>query len=415
VARIPHGYATSEAARDEGITMKAVTWQGTHDMQVTEVADPRIEEPTDVIIKVTSTGLCGSDLHLYETLAPFMEEGDVVGHEPMGIVQEVGSAVDNLQVGDRVVIPFNVSCGRCWMCDNNLFSQCEASQTHEYGTGASFFGYSKLYGHVPGGQAEYLRVPFGDFLPVKVPHEGSDDRYLFLSDVLPTAWQGLKYADVPDGGTLLVLGVGPIGDMAARMAAWKGLRVIAVDRVPERLARLEERGVMTLNLDELGNGEGVAAAAREMTGGRGPDAVIDAVGMEAHGSPGATGLQKFVGLLPDKVAEPMMLNAGLDRLAALHTAIDAVRRGGTISISGVYGGATDPMPMFQLFDKQVQVRMGQANVRAWTDELLGILSEDDPWDVESFATHHLPLEQAPEAYEKFQKKEDGYVKVVFQP
>jgi threonine dehydrogenase-like Zn-dependent dehydrogenase len=395
--------------------MKAVTWQGKHDMQVTEVPDPRIEEPTDVIIKVTSTGLCGSDLHLYETLAAFMEPGDIVGHEPMGIVEEVGSAVTELAVGDRVVVPFNVSCGSCWMCDRHLYSQCETTQNHEHGTGASFFGYSKLYGQVPGGQAEYMRVPFGNFLPVKVPHEHDDDRFLFLSDVLPTAWQGLKYADVPDGGTLLVMGAGPIGDMAARMGVRAGHRVISVDRVPERLARVEAFGAEPLNFDEAAEAGGVASIVRELTGGRGADSVIDAVGMEAHGAPGAQGVQKLVGLMPDAIAEPMLKKAGLDRLAALHTAIESVRRGGTVSISGVYGGAVDPMPMFQLFDKQVQLRMGQANVRAHTDELLAMLVEDDPFGVDAFATHHLPLAEAPQAYEHFQKKEEGMVKVVFQP
>ena len=395
--------------------MKAVTWQGTHDMQVTEVPDPRIEEPTDVIIRVTSTGLCGSDLHLYETLAAFMEPGDVVGHEPMGIVEEVGSAVTELSVGDRVVVPFNVSCGSCWMCDKHLYSQCETTQNPEFGTGASFFGYSKLYGQVPGGQAEYMRVPFGNFLPVKVPHEHADDRFLFLSDVLPTAWQGLKYADVPDGGTLLVLGAGPIGDMAARMGVRAGHRVISVDRVPERLARVEAFGAEPLDLDEAEGVGGVASIVQELTGGRGADSVIDAVGMEAHGSPVGQGIQKFVGLMPDAIAEPMLKKAGLDRLAALHTAIESVRRGGTISISGVYGGAVDPMPMFQLFDKQVQLRMGQANVRAHTSELLELLVEDDPFGVDAFATHHLPLAEAPTAYEHFQKKEEGMVKVVFRP
>jgi threonine dehydrogenase-like Zn-dependent dehydrogenase len=258
-------------------------------------------------------------------------------------------------------------------------------------------------------------VPFADFAPVTVPQGPPDDRFLFLSDVLPTAWQALKYADVPDGGTLLVLGAGPIGDMAARMAVHAGHRVISVDRVPERLARVAAFGAETLNLDEAEKVGGVADVVRESTGGRGPDAVIDAVGMEAHGSPVAAAVQKFAGMLPDALAEPVIKSAGLDRMAALYTAVDAVRRGGTVSIAGVYGGAVDPVNMFQLFDKQVQVRMGQANVRAWTDELLALITDDDPWGVDSFATHHLPLDEAPRAYDHFQKKEEGMVKVVFQP
>jgi len=300
------------------------------------------------------------------------------------------------------------------MCEQGLFSQCETTQNHEHGTGASFFGYSKLYGQVPGGQAEYMRVPFGDFLPVKLPAEHDDDRFLFLSDVLPTAWQGLKYAAVPADGTLLVLGAGPIGDMAARMGVRAGHRVISVDRVPERLERVRAFGAEVIDLEDL-DGTDIGTAVRDLTGGRGADSVIDAVGMEAHGSPVASAVQKFVGLLPDAVAQPMLKKAGVDRLAALYSAIDAVRRGGTISISGVYGGAADPMPMFQLFDKQIQLRMGQANVRAWTDELLAMLVEDDPFGVDSFATHHLPLAEAPAAYQQFQKKRDGMVKVVFKP
>jgi threonine dehydrogenase-like Zn-dependent dehydrogenase len=394
--------------------MKAVTWHGVHDMRVEEVPDPTIEEPTDIVIRVTSSGLCGSDLHLYETLAAFMEPGDVVGHEPMGVVEAVGSAVTHLDIGDRVVIPFNVSCGHCWMCERGLFSQCETTQNHEHGTGASFLGYSKLYGQIPGGQAEYLRVPHGAFGAVKVPHGPPDDRFLFLSDVLPTAWQGVEYADVPDGGTLLVLGAGPIGDMAARVAMHRGIRTIVADLLPERLERVSARGAEAIDISQL-DGTSVADVVRDLTDGRGPDSVIDAVGMEAHGSP-VKAVHKMVGILPDVIAEPLMKAAGMDRLTALHGAFDAVRRGGTVSISGVYGGAADPMNMMQMFDKQVQVRMGQANVRRWTDDILALLQQDeDVLGVETFATHHLALDEAPLAYEAFQKKEDGAVKIVFRP
>ncbi|WP_435745702.1 zinc-dependent alcohol dehydrogenase [Nocardioides sp. SYSU DS0663] len=393
--------------------MKAVTWQGTRDMQVTEVPDPGIVDPTDAIIKVTSTGLCGSDLHLYEPLSPFMTQGDVVGHEPMGVVQEVGSAVSDLKVGDRVVVPFNVSCGTCWTCSRGLHSQCETTQNHEHGTGASLFGYSKLYGQVPGGQAEYLRVPFADTLPIKVPEGPSDDRFLYLSDVLPTAWQGVRYAELPDDGVLLVMGAGPIGDMAARIAMHEGHRVIVVDRVAERLERVRARGAETIDLDAV---DDLAEEVRSRTNGRGADSVIDAVGMEAHGNPGAEAAIKAVGLLPDAVAKPLMMNAGFDRLAALHASIECVRRGGTVSISGVYGGAMDPMPVMQMFDKQLQVRMGQANVRRWSDDILPLLTDDaDPLGTEGFATHHLPLDAAPEAYANFRSKEEGWVKVVFTP
>jgi threonine dehydrogenase-like Zn-dependent dehydrogenase len=393
--------------------MKAVTWQGRRDMQVVEVPDPRIEQPTDVVIDVTSTGLCGSDLHLYDPLTPFMSAGDVVGHEAMGVVREVGDEVSTLQVGDRVVVPFNISCGTCWMCSRGLFSQCETTQNRDQGTGASLFGYSKLYGAVPGGQAEALRVPFGDTLPIKLPHGPVDDRFLFLSDVLPTAWQAVEYADVEPDGTLLVLGAGPIGDMAARIALHRGLRVIGVDSVPERLGRVRAVGAETIDMSEVGD---VADRVREMTDGRGADAVIDAVGMEAHGSPIAEAAQKALAVLPKKVQEKLMLTVGTERLAALRSAIDSVRRGGTISISGVYGGATDPLPMFQLFDKQVQMRMGQANVRRWSDDILALLQQDeDVLGVETFATHHLPLEEAPEAYRSFRDKKGGMVKVVFTP
>ena len=395
--------------------MRAVTWQGAKDIRVEDVPDPKVEEGTDIVIRVTSSGLCGSDLHLYETLAPFMEPGDIVGHEPMGIVEATGDGVPNLDVGDRVVIPFNISCGHCWMCDRGLQSQCETTQNTEQGTGASLLGFSKLYGQVAGGQAEYLRVPHADYGAVKVPKSHSDDRYLFLSDVLPTAWQSVEYADVPDGGTLLVIGAGPIGDMATRIARHRGHRVIVTDLVDERLRRVSERGAEALDVSGLSGAE-VADHVRDLTAGRGADSVIDAVGMEAHGSGGVKAVQKLVGLLPDAVAEPFMLKAGVDRLEALTTAFDAVRRGGTVSVVGVYGGAADPLPMFQMFDKQLTIRMGQANVRRWTDDILDLLNQDeDVLGVESFATHHVSLEEAPAAYETFQKKEDGAVKIVFKP
>ena len=395
--------------------MRAVTWQGAKDIRVERVPDPKIETDTDIVIRVTSTGLCGSDLHLYEVLAPFMEPGDIVGHEPMGIVEATGSSVPNLDIGDRVVIPFNVSCGHCWMCDRRLQSQCETTQNTEHGTGASLLGYSKLYGQLPGGQAEYLRVPHADYGAIKVPDGPPDDRFLFLSDVLPTAWQAVEYADIPEGGTVLVLGAGPIGDMAARIAMHRGHRTLVADLVPERLQRVAGRGAEALDLTGLG-GAAVGDVVRDKTSGRGADAVIDAVGMEAHGSGGVKAVQKLVGLLPDKIAEPLMMKAGVDRLEALTTAFDAVRRGGTVSVVGVYGGAADPLPMFQMFDKQLQVRMGQANVRAWTDDILALLNKDeDVLGVETFATHHLSLDEAPDAYEIFQKKQDGAVKIVFRP
>ncbi|MFE6510209.1 alcohol dehydrogenase catalytic domain-containing protein [Nocardioides sp. NPDC057767] len=392
--------------------MKAVTWQGKRDIRVEEVPDPHIVEDDDIIVEITSTGLCGSDLHLYEVLTGFMTPGDVVGHEPMGVVAEVGPGVSEVSVGDRVVVPFNISCGTCWMCQHRLHSQCETTQNRDQGTGASLFGYSSLYGQVPGGQAQYLRVPFGNQLPIKVPHGPPDDRFVFLSDVLPTAWQALQYADPDPHSTVLVLGAGPIGDMVTRFALAADHRVISVDRVPERLARARQRGAETIALE---SGD-IAEQVRDLTDGRGADAVIDAVGMEAHGSPIIEGMTKLVSRMPGAAGRAVMQTAGVDRMAALHTAFDAVRRGGNVSISGVYGGALDPFPMMQLFDKQVSIRMGQANVRAWTEDLLPFLvGEDDPLGVDSFATHHLPLSEAPETYRSFQQKADGMVKVVFNP
>ncbi|MFD6880187.1 MULTISPECIES: zinc-dependent alcohol dehydrogenase [unclassified Streptomyces] len=394
--------------------MKALTWHGKRDVRVDTVPDPVIKDPTDVIVKITTTGLCGSDLHLYEVLGPFLDAGDILGHEPMGIVEEIGPEVTRVKPGDRVVIPFNVSCGTCHMCDHGLQSQCETTQVREYGSGASLFGYTKLYGQVPGGQAEYLRVPFGNTLPIPVSADGPDDRFVYLSDVLPTAWQAVEYAAIPPGGTVAVLGLGPIGDMAARIAAHRGAGlVIGIDLVPERLRRAAAHGVHTLDLNTYG--EGIADEVRALTGGRGPAAVIDAVGMEAHGAPLAKGAQYLTTMLPDALAAKMMRRFGVDRLSALHLAIDLVRRGGTISLAGVYGGTADPLPLLTMFDKQIQLRMGQANVRRWVDDLLPLLTDADPLGVDDFATHRIPLADAPQAYEMFQKKQDGAVKVLFTP
>ncbi|MFN8021293.1 MAG: zinc-dependent alcohol dehydrogenase [Acidimicrobiales bacterium] len=395
--------------------MKALVWHGRRDVRVDQVPDPSIEQPTDAIIRVTTSGLCGSDLHLYEVLAPFMTPGDILGHEPMGVVEAVGSAVTGLAPGDRVVVPFNISCGHCLMCSVGLQSQCETTQVDEHGTGAALFGYTKLYGGVPGGQAEYLRVPHADYGPIKVPDGPPDDRFVYLSDVMPTAWQAVAYAQPLVGPfrSLVVLGLGPIGDMACRVAQHGGIeRVIAVDLVPERLARARARGVETIDLSAT-SGDELTQAVLDLTDGRGADAVIDAVGMEAHGSPVARAAHKMTALLPNAVAEKLMQTAGVDRLAALHSAVELVRRGGTISIVGVYGGMTDPMPMLTLFDKQVTIRMGQANVRRWVDDLLPLVIDRDVLGVDEFATHRLPLDDGPSAYAMFQRKEHGAVKVLF--
>lgn len=396
--------------------MKAVTWQGKRDVRVEDMPDPRIQEPTDAVIRITSTGLCGSDLHLYEVLTPFMTPGDILGHEPMGIVEEVGAGVPDLAAGDRVVVPFQIACGDCWMCLTGLPTQCETTQVTSEGMGAALFGYTRLYGAVPGAQAEYLRVPQAQFGPIKVPHGPPDDRFVYLSDVLPTAWQAVEYASVPEGGSVAVLGLGPIGDMACRVAQVRGAgQVFGVDLVSERLRRAHGRGVETFDLRSFDNEKELVTAIRDRTDGRGPDAVIDAVGTEAHGSAAARLAQQASAMLPRKIAGPFAERFSIDRLAALHTAIELVRRGGTISLSGVYGGTADPLPLLTLFDKQIQIRMGQANVRRWSDEILPYITDEDPLGADDFATHRLPLTDAPHAYEMFQRKQDGAVKVLMTP
>jgi threonine dehydrogenase-like Zn-dependent dehydrogenase len=394
--------------------MRALTWQGKREVEVREVPDPVIQEPTDAIVRITTTAICGSDLHLYEVLGAYLNPGDVLGHEAMGVVEEVGSEVTHIAPGDRVVVPFNISCGQCWMCSRGLYAQCETTQVRDQGKGAALFGYTSLYGSVPGGQAQFLRVPQAHFGPIKVPHEGPDTRFVYLSDILPTAWQAVAYADVPTGGTLAVIGLGPVGQFATRIALAQGVeRVIGVDLVPERLDLAEKHGVEVLDVRDV---DDVAATLLEMTSGRGPDATIDAVGMEAHGSPRAQAAQTAVGLLPDALARPLIDRFAVDRLDALHTAIKSVRRGGTVSVSGVYGGEADPMPMMEMFDRGVQLRMGQCHVKRWIDEIMPlVLDETDPLGTSDLATHLLPLEQAPHGYEIFQAKQDACIKVLLNP
>jgi threonine dehydrogenase-like Zn-dependent dehydrogenase len=401
-------------ARGYPAAMRALTWQGTGKVSVETVPDPTIQEPTDAIVRMTSTAICGSDLHLYDVLGMYIDPGDILGHEPMGVVEAVGSAVTHIKPGDRVVIPFNISCGHCWMCRKGFFAQCETTQVKGQGKGASLFGYTKLYGQVPGGQAELLRVPQAQFGPIKVPDGHPDERYLFLSDVLTTSWQAVKYADVEPGDTVLVTGLGPIGQMCARIARHLGAgRVIAVDDVPERLAMAERNGIEVIDYSKV---EDVPEAVREMTAGRGADGVVEAVGMEAHGTPFQAAAMKAAGMLPDPLARKATETFGVDRMGALRTAFDAVRRAGTISIIGVYGGEADPFPMMELFDKGVTLRMGQAHVKRWVDDIMPLLTgDDDPLGVDDLVTHRVPLEEAPGAYDMFKEKRDGCIKVVLKP
>jgi threonine dehydrogenase-like Zn-dependent dehydrogenase len=390
--------------------MRALTWQGTTRVSVEEVDDPVIVEPTDAIVRVTSTAICGSDLHLYDVLTPFLTPGDVLGHEPMGIVEEVGSAVVTVKPGDRVVVPFVIACGECFMCRRGLQTQCETTQVKQQGSGAALYGYTELYGSVPGGQAERMRVLRADYNLQKVGADLPDDRYLFLSDILPTAWQGVEYAGVEPGGSIGIVGLGPVGQFAARIARLRGYDVYAVDPVPERRQMAERHGIETSYLD------GADAWMRQRTRGRGPDAVVDAVGMEAHGNPVAAFVQSSAIRLPEPVAKGLMKTVGVDRLAAMMFAFDVVRRGGTVSLSGVYGGVADPFPMLKLFDKQVSIRMGQCNVHHWRETLLPLVEDPaDPLGTEDLVTHRVGLDEAPAMYELFKKKEDGCVKVVLQP
>jgi threonine dehydrogenase-like Zn-dependent dehydrogenase len=379
--------------------VKALVWHGKEDVRIDEVPDPSLQEPTDAIVRVTATAICGSDLHLYSKLGIAMREGDILGHEAVGIVEETGSDVAHISPGDRVVVPFNISCGRCFMCDAGLQSQCETTQNRAFDKGASLLGYTHVYGGVPGGQAELLRVPMAHYGPVKVPDDIEDERLTLVADVLPTAWQAVAYANVPEGGTVGVWGLGPVGQMCARIASYRGAaRVIGVDYVPERLGMASRHGVETIDFEAV---DDVPELVRELTDGRGVDSAIDAVGMEASGS-------RVDAVLHSARVQP-------DRLHALRECGRAVRRGGTISIAGVYVGPMSFFPLGDFMDKQITLRMGQANVRRWTDEILPLLDGGDPLDTKDLVTHVLPLGEGPRAYDLFQRKQDGAIKIVLRP
>jgi threonine dehydrogenase-like Zn-dependent dehydrogenase len=390
--------------------MRAVCWHGKEDMRVDTVPDPAIAAPTDVIVRITSTAICGSDLHLYNGFMPTMKEGDIVGHEPMGIVEETGSAVKKLKKGDRVVIPFTISCGACFFCDKQLYSLCDNTNPNREIAAAAMgfspaglFGYSHMMGAYPGGQAEYLRVPHADVGPLKIESDLPDEKVLFLSDIFPTGWMAAENAEIEPGDTVAVWGCGPVGQFAIQSAWMQGAgRVIAIDRVPERLRMAERCGrAETIDIQE----ESVGERLREMTGGRGPDRCIDAVGTEAH----ATG---SIDAVVDRAKQAVRL--GTDRPHVLREAIMNCRKGGTVSIPGVYIGFLDKIPMGAAMNKGLTLRMGQTHVPRYHKKLLARIEagEIDPAFV---ITHTLSLEEAPEAYRTFCDKEDECIKVVLKP
>jgi threonine dehydrogenase-like Zn-dependent dehydrogenase len=389
--------------------MRANLWMGKKDVRVEQVPDPKILDQRDAIIKITSTAICGSDLHLYNGFVPSMEKGDILGHEFMGEVVETGSKVKNLRVGDRVVVPFPISCGKCFFCQKGLFSLCENSNPNAWmaekmwghATGG-IFGYSHMLGGYAGGQAEYARVPFADVGPIKIPAGLTDEQVLFLSDIFPTGYMGAEMCNIEPGDTIAVWGAGPVGLFAMKSAFLLGAeRVIGIDRFPERLRMAREKvGAEMINYEETD----VLEALADMTGGRGPDACIDAVGLEAH----VPGFQYAY----DRIKQAMMLET--DRPIALREAIMACRNGGTVSVIGVYGGFIDKFPMGSLMNRSLTIRTGQCHAHRYLKPLLDRImkGEIDP----SFViTHRMPLEDAPRAYEMFLNKEDECVKVVLKP
>ena len=389
--------------------MKATCWYGKHDVRVEEVPDPVILNPRDAIVRITSTAICGSDLHLYDGFIPSMRKGDILGHEFMGEVVELGSEVRNLKVGDRVVVPFPIACGNCFFCEKELYSLCENSNPNAwmaekmYGHAAcGIYGYSHLTVEYAGGQAEYARVPFADVGPLKVPEGMSDEQVLFLSDILPTGYMAAEACDIHPGDTVAVWGCGPVGQFALQSARVLGAeRVIAIDCVPERLdMAARHTGAETVDFVQ----EDVLDALKELTGGRGPDACIDAVGMEAHVH-GAIATY-------DRVKQAMMLET--DRPAALRQAIMACRNGGTVSVPGVYGGFLDKFPMGSIMQRSLTIKTGQTHVHRYMRPLLEMI-QDGRIDPTFVITHRMALDEAPEAYETFKHKQDDCVKVVLAP
>ena len=388
--------------------MKALCWHGANDVRIDNVPDPTIINPRDAIVKITSTAICGSDLHLYDGFIPTMQSGDIMGHEFMGEVVELGSEVKNLKKGDRVIIPFTISCGSCFFCNRDLWSLCDNSNPNAglaekmFGhSPAGLFGYSHLTGGYAGGQAEYARVPFADVGPLKIPDGLSDEQVLFLTDIFPTGYMAAENCDIQPGDTVAVWGCGPVGQFAIRSAFMLGAdRVIAIDRIPERLQMAAAAKAEIINYEEIDAGEAVT----EMTGGRGPDSCIDAVGMEAHG----TGLDA----LYDKAKQAVRLES--DRPTALRQAIVACRKGGTVSIPGVYGGFVDKVPLGAAFNKGLTLKMGQTHVHRYLRPLLDRVQKGEI-DPSFVITHRMKLDEAPHAYEIFKQKKDNCIKVVLKP
>ena len=388
--------------------MKAVCWQGNNKVGVETVPDPKIINPRDAIVKITTTAICGSDLHLYDGYVPTMEAGDILGHEFMGEVVEVGSEVKRIQLGDRVVVPFPIACGGCFFCQRELWSLCDNTNPNAWmaeklmgHSPAGIFGYSHMLGGYAGGQAEYARVPFADVGLLKIPDELADEQVVFLTDIFPTGYMAAENCDITPGDTVAIWGCGPVGQFAIRSAYMLGAgRVIAIDCVPERLQMAKDGGAEILNFEEIDVGE----ALKEMTGGRGPDSVMDAVGMESHGL-GAEGLY-------DKAKQAVRLET--DRPHALRQAILACRKGGTVSVPGVYGGFIDKMPMGSFMNKSLTMKTGQTHVHRYLRPLLECVQKGEI-DPSFVITHRLPLEQAPHGYEIFKHKKDNCIKIVLKP